>query len=236
MIAPDESARALARHVWRHRLASELEAAQRFRALVPALRGLGISETIVGLANEAAADELEHAKLCRQLVQYFGGTLRSEPQTALRRLAPPGIEGRDRVLYEIVAMSCVTETLSTALLGQLVARARDSVCKRAMHTILKDEVNHSRLGWAFLATTGPRGEPDCVGPYLPDMLEATLGDDFFDAAPGPDPRLAELAGLGSLERPERQQVIRETLLHVVFPGLERFGIEVTLGKRWLSAH
>lgn len=231
----DESVRELARRVWCNRLGSELEAAQRFHDLAPTLRALGVSDVIVAMADKAASDELRHASLCRELVEHFGGVPPPEPQVSLRPIAPAGLAGKEGTLYEVVALSCVTETLSTALLGALVARARDPVCKQAMHSILCDEVNHSRLGWALLAEERARGARDCVGEHLPDMFAATLGDDFFGLATAPDPRLAELAGLGSLERAERQRIVRETLLRVIFPGLERFGIETGFGRRWLGA-
>jgi hypothetical protein len=230
-----ESVRALAARVWSFRLGSELESAQRFGALAPRLRAAGASEVIVGMAETAAADELRHADLCRQLVRHFGGAPPPEPEMTLRWTAPAGVEARERILYEIVALSCVTETLSAVLLGELVARATDPVCKQAMHSILGDEVNHSRLGWAFLAEEHARGVRDCIGPHLPKMLEATLGDELFSSTGAPDPRMAELAGLGSLERADRLRVVQETLERVIFPGLDLFGIGTTLGRRWLEA-
>jgi hypothetical protein len=232
--AADESARDLAARVWGFRLGSELDAAQRFGALAPRLRAAGASEAIVGMAEEAALDEQRHAELCRQLVCHFGGAPPPEPKLALHWKAPPALEGRERLRYEIVALCCVTETLSTALLGELVARATDAVCRQAMHSILRDEVNHSRLGWAFLAEDA-RVARDCVGPHLPAMLEATLGDELFKQAEESDPRLAELAGLGSLERRDRLQVVHEVLERVIFPGLELYGIDTALGRRWLDA-
>ncbi|HEX2876077.1 MAG TPA: ferritin-like domain-containing protein [Polyangiaceae bacterium] len=234
-VGGDESAGELAARVWSFRLGSELEAAQRFRALAPRLRAAGASEAIVGMAEQAAVDELRHAELCRQLVKHFGGAPPPEPQIALRWTAPGAAEGRERLLYEIVALSCVTETLSTALLGELVARATDPVCRQAMHSILCDEVKHSRLGWAFLAEEHARAVGDCVGPHLPAMLEATLGDELFREPGAPDPRLAQLAGLGSLERSDRLRVVHEALQSVIFPGLELFGIETAFGRRWLDA-
>lgn len=233
--AADASARELAARVWSFRLGSELEAAQRFRALAPRLRAAGASEAIVGMAEDAAVDELRHAELCRQLILHFGGAPPPEPEIALRWTAPAVVDRSERLLYEIVALSCVTETLSTALLGELVARATDPVCRQAMHSILRDEVNHSRLGWAFLAEENARGVRDCVGPHLPAMLEATLGDELFSVPGESDARLAQLAGLGSLERSDRLRVVREVLQSVIFPGLELFGVETASGRRWLDA-
>ena len=230
-----ESARALACRVWGFRLGSELQAAARFRALAPVLRASDAPPAIADMADEAASDELRHADLCRQLIRHFGGDPPPEREISLDALSPSGVEPGERVLYELVALACVTETLSTALLGELVARARDPVCRQAMHAILRDEVNHSRLGWAFLAAKHAGGARDCVGQYLPPMLDDTLGDRFFAVADSHEPEVVELAGIGFLERAERQRVVRETLEHVVFPGLERFGIDTALGRRWLLA-
>jgi Rubrerythrin len=228
----NESARTLAARVWRYRLGSELEAANRFRILASALGAADASGTIVGLALEAAEDELRHAELCKKLVTHFGGTVSSQPTITSRGVAPAELGPRARLLYEVVALSCVTETLSTALLGELVDRASDSVAKQAMQSILRDEVKHSRVGWAFLAEEHARGAGDCIGEYLPGMLRATFSDDLFEADPA-DPGARELAGLGALERGDRRRVVCETLELVVFPGLERFGIGVQAGRNWL---
>jgi hypothetical protein len=230
----DESVRKAACGVWTYRLDSELDAAERFRALAPTLQALETSGALVEMAYEAASDELRHASLCRELIVHFGGALPAEkPRVPAGRIAPAGLEGRERVSYEIVALSCITETLSTALLGELVPRAGDPVCKQAMHSVLRDEVNHSRLGWAFLAEECARGARDCVGRHVPEMLEAALGPHFFTVADAPDAQQEALVAIGSLERPERQRIVRETLESVVFPGLEQFGIETTHAKRWL---
>jgi hypothetical protein len=150
-------------------------------------------------------------------------------------VAPPGLEGRDALLYELVALSCVTETLSTALLGALVEAARDSVAKETMHSILRDEVRHSRLGWAFLAEAHATGARDVVAPHLPCMLAATLGTaSLAPAASTPDD--AELAGYGELEPSTSVRVMRECFEEVIFPGLSRFGIDTAPGERWLAEH
>jgi hypothetical protein len=137
------------------------------------------------------------------------------------------------VLYEVVALCCVTETLSTALLGALVDAATDSLAKRTMHAILRDEVNHSRLGWAYLAEAHARGAGDCIASHLADMLGATLSQELFEE-PSHDPIVVELSGLGALERAHALEVTRATLELVVFPGLERFGIQTECGRHWLG--
>lgn len=232
--AEGASAQALAARVWSYRLQSEIEAAERFRALAPVLEEFGSSRAIIDMVEAAGDDELRHVSLCEELVRHFGGTVTPSSPSPLRPIAPTELSGADRVLYEVVALSCVTETLSTALLGELVAQARDSACKQAMHSILRDEVNHSRLGWAFLAEQHASGARDCVGAYLPRLLDATLGAGFLQAVDQPDHRRDELAGLGSLRLNERQRIVRETLAQVIFPGFERFGVDTRSARRWLD--
>jgi hypothetical protein len=224
--------RAAASRVWRHRHRMELEAAERFRSLALRLSRVGASETVVEMARRAFHDEQRHAERCLDLVSYFGGTARSEHVVEVRPVAPRVLDERERLLYEVVALSCVTETLSTALLGELVERARDSMAKQTLHAILRDEVDHSRLGWAFLAEEHALGARDCVSEWLGAMLNSTLPDELFDATDANSFDRA-LSGLGSLERAERLRVVGETLNAVIFPGLARFGIDTTRGRLWL---
>jgi bacterioferritin (cytochrome b1) len=232
--APSTTARALACRAWQYRYASELEASERFRALAPRLRAHGVPALIADMAEESADDELRHAKLCQELIAHFGGEPSTAPDLSAAALAPPGVDGRERVLYEVIAFSCVTETLSTALLSELVARAHDPRCRRAMHDILRDEVNHSRLGWALLAQEHARGARDCVGRHLPQMLRDTLGSDFFSTEMALGPYESELSGLGVLTRADRQRIVRETFDAVIWPGLERFGIDTVPGRSWTA--
>lgn len=228
-----DSARAQARRVWSYRLHTELEAAERFRALAAALRESAASPSIVAMAERAAADELRHASACRELVEHFGGRAPEGRSIVVKPLAPPDVAPEQRLLYEVVALACVTETLSTALLAELIAPADDPLCKKVMRSILRDEVKHSRLGWAYLAERHAPGAPDCVGPHLRRMLIDTLGADFW-SPPSAHGAEAELAGLGQLPHAERQRVVWETLQQVIFPGLELFGIDTALGRDWCA--
>jgi hypothetical protein len=229
------SARARAARLWTLRGRVELESAARFRTLAAELSAHAASDAVIGMAKQAAQDELRHAHLCGKLAEHFGGRPPPDPlpEAGARRVAPGGLEGRDALLYELVALSCVTETLSTALLGALVEAARDTTAKEAMHSILRDEVRHSRLGWAFLAECHAAGARDVVAPHLPALLAATLGSGAFVSPPS-DPGDAELAGYGELEHSASLRIVRECFAEVIFPGLARFGIDTSRGERWLA--
>jgi hypothetical protein len=228
-------ARAQAARVWRQRHRSELEAMVRFGRLSSELARCGASSQVVALASQAALDELEHAELCRGLVEHFGGTIASDCVIEAEPVAPRHWPHAERLLYELVAMSCVTETLSTALLGALVESARDPLVRRTMLAVLRDEVMHSKLGWAFLAEQHQKGRRPAIGEHLPAMLDATVGPHLFQGTSAGSELTLELSGLGCLDVESCRRIVRETLELVVFPGLARFGVEVNPGLRWLSA-
>lgn len=225
---------AIAASVWRARRRVELDAATRFERIARDLERVDAHRDVIGLASGAANEEMRHAALCAELIAHFGGATPSEAAaSATSRVAPAELEGREALLYEIVALSCVTETLSTALLGELVACARDGAAKEAMHEILSDEVRHSRLGWAHLAAEHARGCRDVVGAHLPALLSATVPDQLFAGGPEHEAQ-ATLTGIGSLPKRRRAELVAETLTEVVFPGLARFGVDTALGRRWLA--
>lgn len=234
---PEAVARTRAARIWEQRRAVELESAERFRTIGAELAAHGVSPGLVDMAEQAALDEIRHADLCAMLANAFGAASsdsRRSTAPSVRRVAPSYLTGREALVYEVVALSCVTETLSTALLGILVERARDELAKETMHSIFRDEVRHSRLGWAVLAEAHTSGLRDCVSPHLIDMLSATLGVGFLSpSSPRADPSDAILAGLGALELDAQRHVVSEAFECVIFPGLERYGIDTVAAKQWL---
>jgi hypothetical protein len=228
----DERLRHLAAAVWTMRARAEGEAAARFARLAEELTATSAVAPVIAMARGAADDELRHAALCRELVRSLGGTPPEIRPGSAEPSAPRSLALRERVLYEVVAMSCVTETLSAALLGEMVERATDEEVKATMHAILRDEIEHSRLGWAHLAAEHERGAADVIGAYLPAMLRGTVEEELFFTW-GEPPEKRALAGLGALDRPARFQIFVATMQQVVFPGLARFGVDVRTGVAWL---
>jgi hypothetical protein len=221
--------------IWSFRARAEREAACRFARLAERLAASGAAAEIVHMAERAASDEARHADLCRDLVQHFGG----EPSFAKvddpREVAPSGLAARERVLYEVVALSCITETLSAALLGAMIEKARDDRVEQTVRRILRDEIDHGRLGWAHLSLEQPRGVGRVLGDYLPAMLKGTIDDELFrDGDDSDEVQAAELEGFGALRRADRRALFVATMRDVVFPGLERFGIDTSSGIRWLA--
>lgn len=220
-----------AARLWYGRAAAELQAAGRFRRIADALAATGADPAVVELARSAAKDEVRHFELCAHLVDHFGVEPPKPTDPPIEPLRSGAASERAQVLYEVIAMSCVTESLSTALLMQIRDEATDDAVRDVAHEVLRDEVRHARLGWAHLAAESRRLDLSFLGPRLPAMLAQTVADELFDDNAPDD---SAVVGLGGLARPERRRVFVATMHQVVLPGLERFGVDTTQAKAWLD--
>jgi HEAT repeat protein len=228
-----EPVRRFVADAWTFRRQVELEAALRFARLAERLAQLGSPEPVVALARRAADDEQRHARLCEALARDYGQTQLPEAPTDAPEVAPPGLPPRERVLYEVVAACCITETESTAVLTTLLAPGSDERVGAVLRELLRDEVAHSRLGWAHLAREHAEGTVGFLGRYVPAMLEGGLAPGLFE--PGtPESEHPALPHHGVLTHSSKREVFIRALEDVVLPGLERFEVDTAPARRWLA--
>jgi rubrerythrin len=215
---------------WAFRALVEHDAARRFARLAEEVEALDADSPVPALLRAATADERRHAALCEGLVSAYGGSLR--PLPAEVAIAPARLSRRDAVLYEIVAACCLTETESVATLTTLLHAEADPRVREVLHEIARDEVGHSRIGWAHLAREAERGEVAFLGPLIPGMLSGMIDPALF--APG-SPEPDELLRHGVLPRDQKRETFVRALEDVILPGLARFGIDVAPAREWLQA-
>lgn len=212
-----------AARVWLVRERTEHEAAALFAQLARDLASCAAPDHLVALAARCGADELVHAQHCREIVGELDPTAAPLRHDASITLGPPGAGPPARALYASVALGCVTESLSTALLIALRPRASRAVVRRALDVILEDEVRHSRLGWAVLAHVASREDVRWLQRHVPAMLHAAL-DGELPPATGGAPE--SLAAFGILDRDEVRRICEQTIESTITPGLARYGIDV----------
>ena len=229
-----EHLRRIAGSAWRFRCGVEHDAAARFAQLAERLAEVGAAGAVVELAERASRDERRHATLCADLAAGYGAPVPAAPAGVPAEIAPARLAPQQRVLYEVVAVCCVTETESMGVLTQLLANARDARLREVLRELARDEVHHSRLGWAHLATERARGDVSFLGPLVPAMLRGAVAPDLFAPVPAErdDPALIEH---GVLPHDLKRQVFTSTLEEVVFPGLEALGVDTVPARRWLGA-
>lgn len=209
-----------AARVWRHRETVELEASAAFARLARELAAVGAAPVVVAMAAEAAGDERDHAVRCRAIVDRLGPELSPVAPRAGVELGPRTLPPRRRALYAAVAMSCVTETISAALLVEMRACATDPVVAETVQHILRDEVRHSRLGWAHLAAEAAAGDVSWLAPHIAPMLRAAVSDDVAvtSAATG-------APEFGVLPAAKVRAIVTTAVSEIIAPGLRAHGIE-----------
>jgi hypothetical protein len=223
--------------VWAFRANAEREAELRFTRLLGELTEAEAPPEAVQLAVRAILDEQRHVVLCDSLASAYrspGAAAPKFPAPDPSPLGPKDLEPRDRLLYEVVAFCCVTETLNSSLMK--VSRDRASVpeAREALRTILRDEVGHARIGWAHLAHEVARRRGGFLGEMLPRMLAGAVKDELF--SPGPaHPDEAMLETHGELSERLRLELFESALRDVIAPGLEGFGVDTRPLWSWVKS-
>ncbi|WP_223758902.1 ferritin-like domain-containing protein [Myxococcus sp. RHSTA-1-4] len=225
--------RRLVAEAWTFRRQVELDAELRFTRLAEQLAQLRAPEPIVALARRAAEDERRHAGMCELLARAYGQVELPPAPLAVEEVAPAGMALRERVLYELVAACCITETESTAVLTTLLVPDATPRVRAVLRDILRDEVAHSRLGWAWLSREHAEGAAGFLARHVSAMLEGSVSPRLF--APGtPEEESAALLKHGVLPHTRKRETFVRALRDVVFPGLERFGVDTAPGREWLE--
>jgi hypothetical protein len=211
----------------------EQEAALRFDRLAAVVAGFDPGSPVPAMMRRAADDERRHTELCARLAGSLGSPVALGP-VELESIAPRSLDERQAALYEVVAACCVTETESMATLTTLLEAETDPEVREVLHAISKDEVVHSRMGWAHLSRESSTAEVSFLGPLVPGMLAGTI-DEALLRPPPADEDPEGLLRLGVLPLAKKREVFLGTLEQVVFPGLERFGVDAGPARAWLSA-
>ena len=223
-----------AAQTWAERAQSELGAPRRFRELADGLQAGGAQETLIALAARAVRDEEEHAFLCAKMARELGHETGFAKPEGIHASASPSWADRpakrERVLLDVVSMCCITESFNTSLLHTLYSRTEAGPVRALLHRILRDEVRHAQIGWAFLGAERQRGEGDVVADYLEEMLDISIRDAVFLPVAVADD--AESLSLGVLPRSQRRVHLCTTLDEVIVPGFAHFGIDTSAMTAW----
>ena len=130
----------------------------------------------------------------------------------------------------IIAMSCINETVACGVLEAAIGQARSPLARAALSTILADEIDHARAGWAHLASPYVTAEiKEALPPWLHRLHSVKLRELVEEEGPLPG---EDFGPHGMLTRRQSQQVVHATLVDVMFPGYRRAGIDPSLAEEW----
>jgi len=220
---------------WRARMVQEHLAVGAFSTLATDLARVGCDSVVLALVTRAAADEVRHADVCRRLaVRHLGasevpGRLRGVPSLPVRDGATPV----DVVLARVVEMCCLSETFTCAYLTTMLERTTHPTARAAVESLLEDEIDHGRVGWAYVAQVLRDGGGAGLGSMLPSLVRDAAKPVLDEAREEPeadDPRLEAHAYLG---RDAAAEVYARTLGDVVLPGFDAVGVDTTATRAML---
>jgi hypothetical protein len=218
--------------VWAYRARAEAQASGRFAQIARDLKTTGAPEALVSLAKEAQGEESHHVELCLGMVKELGGTI-PRPEIPHVPSGLPGLNLGQSLLLQVVGMCCINETVSAAVLGEMLKNATHPLAHRTIQTILKDEVGHARLGWGYLAWSAQKEDVSGLEPLLPGLLQNAVEDELFESSMLVDPAESAL-GLGAVPRASRWALFQAAMEDLVFPGFEQLGVSTRAAKDWLA--
>jgi hypothetical protein len=148
------TARTVLGETWKERMRQEHLAVGAFALLTQELAQQGCDATVLGLVARASADEVRHAQVCgRMAVAMLGHEAVPRVWRGLPKVpAHATVNAKTRVLLHVVEMCCLSETLTAVFFAEMVSRATHSAARAVVESLLEDEIDHSRVGWAYLAT------------------------------------------------------------------------------------
>lgn len=222
----------LAQH-WLERAAAERRVGDSFGVIRDTLEELGADPQLVELAERAVDDESRHEELSRLVASRFAG--RALPAPARLPMTVPQHEGAtdtERRVFWVVGQCCLNETMASAVLEASLAVTTGPYAKAALRELLSDEVDHARLGWAFLATVD-RGAKDAVARRALGLTRANVK--MWRETPRSYPSRPELVVQGALTRDLIEGALRLAVRDLVIPGFQQLGLDTAAVSAWVDA-
>jgi hypothetical protein len=218
---------------WKMRCEVEHHAHRRFSRLSAELEHFDSGSPLIKVLSDASLEEATHARLCSERAVALGASP-VDPPAATASVAPQSLPRRDRLLYELVAASCVAETESMATLTLLLSKMPRGPFRDAVHTITMDEVQHAQVGWGQLAREVARRELGFLANHLVAMLDVPPVHELFRPAAQPCAESEELWAFGVVPHTTKRVVFLAALDELVLPGLAGAGIDTGPLRAWVA--
>jgi hypothetical protein len=216
---------------WLRRAEVELSAATLSAQIARGLLLDGSVDAVLDLAVQAVSDEIRHARICHAVAErYLDRPLcapRSRPidEPAFGDCPPPLSR-----LLGLVLHSCINETFATVCLREGMRLATGVTARAATKQLLRDDLNHARIGWAHLASSHVDVDAKReIGQALPTLLR--LGRDGWLHELRADFDDPNHAVLGQSRFPA---LMKTALTELVLPGFDLVGVDTHAARQWAA--
>lgn len=220
---------------WRKRMIHEYESASVFAQIVPQLMEAGATVDFSTTALRCAMDELRHATLCAQVIEFLGDDPKTEVEIDLAPVphhddCSPRIGALRNLLF-----ASLTETISMGLLTEERERVEEPYIARVLRRLASDESLHARVGWTYLAALHEDlsdEELQALRDYMPVAL-GHLEAELLHAMPlgsgihPPQHIFDDLFALGFSEGSRARKLMYQAIDEVVLSRLDAFDLEAT---------
>jgi len=219
VVGLDPERRARVADYWWSRAHGEMTSWVGFGHVLDDLKQEQAPTPLVALAERAVKDEYQHAMWCRDWALRFGHPGGEVRPRSLGRLAFAGATDRENRLLRI-ALCCFTETVGCVILRLIRPVLRQPDLLELNHRHMSDELQHSRVGWGYLATLDAE-QKAFLSARLPELFRLLVvtcceGTEQDDEALVPygyfTPRLLKAAH-------------DEALRDLILPGLDHLAIK-----------
>lgn len=218
--------------IWWAQSATELRVATSFAVVHRALSDLGAEPALTALAARAVDDEHRHAALCLDMAQRLrGGALKEPPPLPAQQ--PQHREALDederRALF-VIGQCALNETFANGYLTAAYRDATSPLARAAINELLRDEIDHSRLGWAFLSTL-PASRRARISDWLVPLTLTNLREWQQSATT----HTRAFAPHGVPRAEDVREALAEVVRDVMLPGFENVGLDTRALARWVRA-
>jgi hypothetical protein len=231
-LTPDERRRLAT--LWRRRAENELAASLAFAQLARDLRSFGAPSAVLELSALAVEDELLHAELCASTSEVYAEQIQPlarppEPPRPTFPVCSPRVHG---ALFAALH-SAVNETIGVTYLSACWAEAQGRAARCVVKELLSDEVRHSRIGWAVLASPLLSSQDRAsIASFMPALLDVCVSTWLADVETDYPDELPP--GHGCISHLGIAQAVNGALHDVILPGLEHVGIDAAPARQWVS--
>ncbi len=222
---------------WGHRAKQEHLAVGAFTLIAHELAEVGCESVVLSLMTHAANDEVRHAEICARMSaclthQSFAPTrYKGTPTVPMH----PGEDAATRALLHVVEMCCLSETFTGVCMTELLARATHPVARAVVSSLLEDEIDHGKVGWAYLAERANDKTLGELSRHLPDLVERTMRAAMAPAEARPeddDPAQERYAYLATTTI---ARLYKEAFSDVIARGFEHLGVDTGRARDRLRA-
>jgi hypothetical protein len=211
--ALDTATRAALADVWMKDALAEHASVASFSRFVLQCLSLGAPLSILQGAQQACADEIEHARIAFGLASAYADRPMGPGRLDVGGALDENLDAVG-VACGVAREGCIAELVSASIIARARDRARDPVVKRVLDQVAEQELAHALLAWRYLAWACGTGDARLRAQVARvfDHMHEHVGLGALTALPADADRMRAHGYLGADERRRIAMTILENVI------------------------